>query len=308
VSRAPALAISIDCDGCTLERLRLVLGYWTGTGATDFGPGLGLAVASSLFCYSRNPAAPAQSAYLDGDREGLLDAYRRGWIDTLHTTGDFAADRPCTRELAKRAFDALEADGVKIAVWTNHGGPENRQKCLESGSGDLPGSDVYLADLARAYGIRWWWLSELTPVVGQDREATAAEFHAGLPAWKRTAARWLGARAARKLGVEPYPGNRLIERRRFRDGSEVAAFRRYGRWRHDTVSRLPSILAAPVLDRLEAAGGSMIVYLHIGPCSDETPDSLRAGRKALDEVARRARDGRLRVLRTAELLAESEAR
>jgi hypothetical protein len=94
----------------------------------------------------------------------------------------------------------------------------------------------------------------------------------------------------------------LIERRRLRDGREVNQFRRYGRWRFDTISRLPQILSADVLDRLAASGGRMIVYLHIGPSPDETPETLAAGMKALDEVARRVREGTLTVLKTVDLL------
>ena len=105
----PALALSIDCDGRTVERLHRVLRYWTTGEQTEFGQGLGLPVASSMFVYSRNPAAPPQAAYLDGDRDGLLEAYRRGWIDSLHGLGDFTAAQPCARELAQRAFEALAA-------------------------------------------------------------------------------------------------------------------------------------------------------------------------------------------------------
>jgi hypothetical protein len=111
----------------------------------------------------------------------------------------------------------------------------------------------------------------------------------------------------RKAGIEPYAGNRLVERRALRDGREVLAFRRYGRWRFDTISLLPEILSEAVLDRLVASGGSMVVYLHIGPSADETPERLRAGMKALDAAARRVREGRLRVLKTVDLLAESAA-
>ena len=81
-----SLALAIDADGCTLMRLRRVLGYWAGGDDTEFGPGLRLPVATSLFAYSRNSAAPPQAAYLDGDRDGLLDAYRRGWIDSRAST------------------------------------------------------------------------------------------------------------------------------------------------------------------------------------------------------------------------------
>jgi hypothetical protein len=83
------------------------------------------------------------------------------------------------------------------------------------------------------------------------------------------------------------------------------SFRRYGRWRFDTISALPGILTPPVLDRLEETGGSMIVYLHIGPSADETPERLQYGMKALEDVARRVREGRLQVLRTVDLLARS---
>lgn len=305
----PALALSIDADGCTIERLRRVFGYWAGREETEFGPGLGLPVASSMFVLNRNPAAPPQASYLDGDRDALLDACRRGWIDTLHSIGDFAADRPCTRELAKRAFDALAADGVRLRVWTNHGGPENAQNLQKAGGlGDVPGSPCYLADLAAEYGIRYFWLSQLTPVVGQDREASAAEYYAGfpeIPGWRRYAAHAFGATVARKLGVPPYAGNRLVDARELRDGRSVLAFRRYGRWREDTIAMLPRILSPSTLDRLQAVGGRLIVYLHIGPSAGETPEDFRMGLKTLDDVAFRVKAGKLRVLRTVDLLEES---
>jgi len=311
---AASLALSIDCDGCTVDRLHRVFRYWTGAGETEFGPGLGLPVASSMFVYSRNPGAPPQAAYLDGDRDGLREAWRRGWIDSLHGLGDFGASQPCTRDLARRAFETLAADGVKLQVWTNHGGPENVQNLVRPGTlGDVPDSTCYLADLAMDYGIRYLWPSELTPVVGQGREAPAAEYyaaHADRPGGARLLARlahgW-SEKLVRKAGIDPYPGNRLIERRRLRDGREILAFRRYGRWRFDTISLLPEILTDSVLDRLEAVGGSMIVYLHIGPSSDETPGRLRAGMKAMDAVARRVMEGRLQVLRTVDLLTKAAA-
>jgi len=304
-----ALALSIDCDGCTVERLHRVLGYWAGGDKTEFGPGLGLPVASSMFAYSRNPTAPPQAAYLDGDRDGLREAFRRGWIDSLHGLGDFTAAQPCTREMARAAFDALAADGVRLKVWTNHGGPENVQNLLRPGTlGDLPGSTAYLSDLALDYGIRYVWASELTPVIGQGREVSPGEYYAGQADHPRVA-RWL-ARAAhgwnerlvRKAGIEPYAGNRLVERRALRDGREVSVFRRYGRWRFDTISRLPAILSPETLDRLAASGGAMVVYLHIGPSRDETPQNLLDGMRALDDVAKRVKAGSLQVLKTVDLL------
>jgi hypothetical protein len=305
-----SLALSIDGDGCTVERLRRVLGYWATDEATEFGRGLGLPIASSMFAYSRNPDAPPQAAYLDGDREGLLEAYRRGWIDTLHGLGDFGRGHPCTRDLARRAYDALAADGVRLRVWTNHGGPENVQNFLRAGSrGDVPGSDAYHADLAREYGIRFVWPSELTHLVGQERPASAGEYYATYPErsalrrWAARAAHGLGEGWVRRLDLEPYRGNELVEPRSLGDGSRILAFRRHGRWRRDTVSLLPEILSAAVLDRLVETGGVMVLYLHIGPSRDETPESFQAGLRAMQEAARRVAGGGLRLERTSDLLA-----
>ena len=145
-------------------------------------------------------------------------------------------------------------------------------------------------------------------MIGQDRDASPAEYysgHADRPGLARLMARaahGLSERLVRKAGIEPYTGNRLLERRTLRDGRDLAVFRRYGRWKFDTISRLPEILTPAVLDRLVASGGAMAVYLHIGPSGDETPERLAAGMKALDEVARRVREGSLRVDRTVDLL------
>jgi hypothetical protein len=306
------LALSIDCDGCGIDRLHRVFRYWATTEKTEFGDGLGLPVASSMFAYSRNPASPPQASYLDGDRDGLLDAWRRGWIDSLHGLGDFAPSRPCTRDLARQAFETLAADGVRLQVWTNHGGPMNVQNLgLPTAVGDVPDSACYLSDLALDYGIRYLWSNRLTPLIGQDRETTTGEYYAahehrsGVARWAaRLAHPWSG-RLVRKIGMEPYDHNRLLEPLVLRDGRRVLSFRRYGRWRFDTISALPGILTPPVLDRLEETGGSMIVYLHIGPSADETPERLQYGMKALEDVARRVREGRLQVLRTVDLLARS---
>ena len=285
-----ALAISIDCDGCTVARAREVLGFWNGE--------LGLPVATSMFLFSRNPSAPPQASYLDGDRDALRELYERGWIDTLHSLGDVVA--PVPRDEVVRALETLRADGVRLEVWTNHGGPGNSQKLgVATGRGDVPGDPAYVADLLREYGIRYVWPSELTHLVGQDRPATAGEWYGSYPAASWPARLLARILPPRPLGIEPYPGNAQVEPRSLRDGSQVLAFRRYGFWRFDTVPALPRLLAPPVLDRLVESGGSMILYLHIGPSVGVTPELTRAGLDALREVARRPE---LWVARTADLL------
>lgn len=304
-----AVALSIDADGCTTERLRLVMRYWASTEATEFGPGLGLPIAGSMFMYSRNPSAPPHAAYLDGDREALLDACRRGWIDSLHSLGDFGPGLVCTREMAARAFDALDRDGVRIRIWSNHGGPQNTHNLLRpDSSGDVPGSPSYLSDLAVRYGIRYLWISELTHVVGQERAVTPGEYYRtypGRPRLVRFASRILhpvSHQIVRKLRVEPFQGNALVYPARLRDGRPILAFRRFGRWRYDTISRLPWILDSDTLDRLVDTGGAMIVYLHIGPSADETAENFRAGMQSLRALAERFRERAIWVAKTSDLL------
>lgn len=285
-----ALAISIDCDGCTVERCREVLGFWNGE--------LGLPVATSMFLFARNPSTPPQASYLDGDRDALRELYDRGWIDTLHSLGDLVA--PVPRDEVARAFETLRADGVRLEVWTNHGGPVNAQKLgVSTGRGDLPGDPAYVADLVRDYGIRYVWPSELTHLVGQGRPATAGEWYRTYPGASGMARLLARILPPRPFGIEPYPGNAQVEPRTLRDGWLVLAFRRYGLWRFDTIPVLPRLLAPAVLDRLVESGGSMILYLHIGPAAGETPELTRAGLDALREVARRPE---IWVARTVDLL------
>jgi hypothetical protein len=305
---AAGLALSIDCDGCTLDRLYRVFRFWATDEATEFGRCLSLPLASSMFLYSRNPQAPPQVAYLDGDRAGLLEAYRRGWIDSLHSIGDFSAAHPPTRELALRGFDALDRDGVKIDVWTNHGGPDNVQNLIRANAlGDVPGSPAYLSDRAHEYGIRFVFASELTHVIGQERPLSTTEYYATYPSspFRRFSSRLLhplSGRLVRKLNIEPMSDNRLLRPAVMRDGRTVWTFRRYGLWRRDTISQLPRILSPDVLDRLVESRGMMTVYLHIGRSADETPENFVRGLQALREVERRYRDRALWVAKTSDLL------
>src|SRR6185503_7678458 len=103
----------------------------------------------------------------------------------------------------------LAADGIRLKVWTNHGGPENVQNLLRPGAlGDVTGSPTYLSDLAVEYGIRHVWASELTPVVGQNREISPGEYYAAwqdgpLPArWLARAAHGWSDRLVRSTGIE----------------------------------------------------------------------------------------------------------
>jgi hypothetical protein len=85
-------------------------------------------------------------------------------IDTIHAYGDFDAVGGCTRAHAQAAFRALDALGVRLEVFSNHGGAENVQNIgtdAEYHRGDHPDHPAYHADLLAAHGVRYVWTDSL---------------------------------------------------------------------------------------------------------------------------------------------------
>jgi hypothetical protein len=332
------LAITSDIDGCTPERFEGIHRFLNGE--------LGLDVGDSFWFYCANPAASSPLSYFEGvsDRPApaaprILDWIRRGWIDCLHSYGNFEQVGGFRREMAMRALEVVAREGLRIQVWINHGGPfHNLQnlmhpRCL----GDLPrypspnGTDQpvleYHADLTVDAGMRFCWSQDLlTPVVGQDRPCGRLEHHreaGGLPSGRRLGAVALDlaaslappalARALRKgsayLGVPPYEGNDLIEPAVLRDGRRIYRFRRHGDYRRDAPEDLPALLAPEVLDRLEGSGGSLSLFTHLGkPRSPRERAFLPEEVEALRQLSERHREGRVRVVRTSRLLYDAMLR
>lgn len=299
-----ALALAPDCDGLTLERLRMLQSFWRS---------IRLDVAASFFAFSENPEAPPQASWFGGDAEGILEAFREGWIDTMHGLGDFAPDRRPTRAHARRALDEFVRRGLRVKAWSNHGGPHHSDNLvLHSARGDVADDgdeSPYVSDLLCRYGIRFIWGSELTHVVGQDRPCTGREYFRDYPGrapWRRLLA--LGAHAlrlpglVRRLDFEPFEDNRLLRPVTLRDGRRAYVFRRYGFWRKDTFDALPELLAPGVLDLLVQCEGALILYMHVGPPPWETPGDLERGFEACRALARRQESGDLWVARTVRLL------
>src|SRR3954452_3866685 len=97
------LAISSDCDGTTLALFEDLHRFLNTEEETPFGPGLGLDIADSMWVFARAPAEGATLAdqalsakaglVVDApeDMAPILAHYvEAGWIDTLHSIGDFS--------------------------------------------------------------------------------------------------------------------------------------------------------------------------------------------------------------------------
>lgn len=179
------LAICSDIDQTTLERFVLLHRFLNTREETSLGRGLGLDVADSFWFYAPHGNAPAatQMSFFAGmdwrERSGSADQILRfirgGWIDTLHSFGNFN-EHPVgqpgsfTREHAERALAALEEAGVGVKIWSNHGNRNNIQNILREQHwvGDQPGHHSRHSDLLRRFGIRFVWSSFMSADFRRD--------------------------------------------------------------------------------------------------------------------------------------------
>ena len=73
-----------------------------------------------------------------------------------------------TRDHAERGLELLERNNVRLTVWVNHGGLNNRQNIGSSEwmQGDRPGMPEYHADLLHNYGTEFFWTLGQTDRLG----------------------------------------------------------------------------------------------------------------------------------------------
>ena len=179
------LAIESDADHTDLRKFNIVHEFLNTRAETPLGRGLGLDVADSFFLYNGSNI-PAQIDYRGqrlnqemtffkgtsrrlNDGAILLHYIRAGWIDTLHSMGDFsrigARGTLFSRSLAQYALHYLERRGVRISVFTDHGNQSNTSNFGAYGinpfddyqQGDNPASPYFVTDLLRKEGVRFVW-------------------------------------------------------------------------------------------------------------------------------------------------------
>ncbi len=310
-----ALAICSDLDETPdidvyLESMR----FLNTTRSTRMGPGVGLEVGNSL--YFDMPAG--QLSYWgtdDSGRAALRELLRSGHIDCLHSYGDLAT----TRAHAGRAVEELARHDCRPQVWIDHAtAVSNFGADIMCGQGDLPGSQAYHADLTCGLGVRYVWRGRVTSVIGQDVRrslggiVTGAHAASSVKSWaKEWTKGMLGRAGSAKYAL--HPPNALLRPARLRDGRAVYEFLRSNpHWggvsSADNATGLADVLTPRMLDRLEARGGGMILYTHLGKIRDAREPFAAPTRAALAGLAERARSGRILVTTTRRLLGYCHAR
>ena len=191
------LAICSDIDDTTLEEFKTYHKFLNTKEQTPYGEGVGLDIGDSMWMYIANNIDYQTDANGDGtenimtffkgvdktqkhNADEISHYFNVGWIDCLHTFGDFSGRNErrtaFNRSLAIAAWDALKSANINPLVWINHGNKSNKQNFGAYGTsnfmsyqqGDNPQSAYYNSDLDLQNGIKYLWDSRGDYNFGHD--------------------------------------------------------------------------------------------------------------------------------------------
>ena len=342
-----ALAMNNDIDSTSRAAFEDWHDFVSGTGPTPYGDGLGLEVGDSFWVWcgtngktlSMHRQYPDEHPRVDSpDLNRIVELGRAGWLDTLHSFGNWRQDHKTVRhdlghrDDARYALDRLDSLGVKPRLYVNHsgspsnvGGPWGHYQ-----KADEPGHAMYCLDLLKAFGIRFFWTDACMDMEKFGNEldfGTQAELRAAFADYDFSA--WLRRRdrAGIVIPINMPPNeneqrnlligifNRTFFPVRAADGTTILVFKRHRGADQPTATTFPYQVTSENLDALEALGGAVIVYQHFGVFSGRGRPRERSLRRntsppVLDEhavacwqdIAARVHAGRLFVATTARLL------
>ncbi len=291
-----AFSICSDIDACTWNDFLTIHEFLNTGNETAWGRGLNLEIGDSFWFFDQPHTPDTAFSVFQADHktpskysEPIRALIRAGWLDVLHSYGNFSYHGGFRRELAERAVEWLSHSGLTIKTWVNHGDDWNRQKLgRRAGGGDLPADPAYHADLIRRAGVRFVWESEsfVTPVAGQSRPVGFTEAWWGAAGLLTTGERiksvgkilngYLKRFAWSPVLNEQVPPHRndLLQRVSYADGAEFYRFLRYGHGRWDWMEDIPRFINPNVLDDLVISGGVSILYTHLGDRRNRSEPAL----------------------------------
>lgn len=300
------LALSSDIDRTDIRRFRNIHRFLNTEAETALGRGVGLDIADSMWVL---PGASREMSLLTQNDQAMPQPYadelaayaRSGWVDTLHTYGNYSAPTVdlagFERGHAEVAIEELLARGLHFTIWVNHGNKANLQNFgLRDQLGDLPGSRAYHTDLLLEYGVRYMWNHGGGRQSGVDNPLTPVTLRDGRKLWGFTRYSAVAGEAAAR-GTEAQPESVRLYRKIQRtapDGETIAML-----WWPEL---LDWQLDAECLDRLVAASQYCIVAQHLGDLHESgaelPPPAVLAARRLRDYQD----TGLILVARTSRLL------
>jgi hypothetical protein len=281
-----AVAICSDVDATSSTKKYIELQKFLCTDkSTSCGNGLLLEIGNS-FWFFRNSDYYGLS-YFDGLTKNETDfapvcreLIKTGFVDVLHTFGDFNIGG-FERKFAEFSIEEMIKHNLNIKTWVNHGNLLNTQNIgsLTDYKGADPTNKSYHLDLSIKFGIKYFWTSQLTHLVGQDSNLTTKN------QFKNLLQRFLAIKYYGKQ-VNPFLSNRLMEKVKQKDGNEINTFMRFinpwGKYSYTDAKNFSRQLNSTILNELKINEGYLILYTHLGNYNnpnkilpDETVKELR---------------------------------
>lgn len=316
-----ALTILSDRHGLqTAGEFRLFHRFLNTTQETPKGKGLGLEVGDTFWFYDELGRFSYFDKYSNrpSDQAPVIrDYYASGYIDCLHTWGDFT-NVPFERKYAEWVVEECAAQGMTLPIWVNHGNVNNTHNInrgVAHHQGAKPGSPSFHIDLLFKAGLRVLWRF-LTPIIGQDRRLTLGEHLSIGSEQSSSRASFVTKRIVKRslMTVDRGVGgilnyyrdnidNEFIATALLDNDQRVHEFRRYNNhpvniWHGMHVPDLLRQLHTDVLDKLTAACGYMIVYNHLEYGDFYHPDIVAV----LRDLSLREQRGDIWVTTTAKLV------
>lgn len=291
------LAISSDIDSTSLAEFEDYHRFLNTKAQTPYGQGLGLDIADSAWLYMANDygdrldqeghSLADSMSYFQGvdpktpkDASKIIHYFQAGWIDSLHTFGDFSrkdGKTLCTRGLADAAWQEMNRSGFRPKVWINHGTETNVQNFgaytpngfFRYQAGDDPKSPYYHTDLTLQNGIRYVWDSKAVSQFGYDNPLYPIKLRDGKQVW----------------GF-------------YRYAYDEAKGKRIWTWE---VHELPRQLTQQHLDHVVQTGTYAVLAQHLGKGYDKTVFNANDV-QALNLLKQYQDEGKILVARTERLL------
>ncbi|MBM7866488.1 hypothetical protein GTO89_09290 [Heliobacterium gestii] len=180
-----SLSITSDIDGTSPKEFNRIHQFLNSDLPTETGQALSLDIADSCWMVVDTNWEGTIDRFGNNLRDqmsywrdmNLRDEYaadwitkyvRCGWIDSVHSYGDFnrqnGSETTFHRRVAAESIAKWYSLGFQFTVWINHGNSSNVQNLSDGRKrtyegGDDPSSPYYHTDLLIPYGIRFVWHS-----------------------------------------------------------------------------------------------------------------------------------------------------
>ncbi len=329
-----ALTICNDLDDYAFEEFIEIHRFLNSSDDTSMGKGLGMEIGDSFWMYSVKSDVSDAFTYfgrLNDKKTPYAETIKRlvkaGYIDCLHTYGNFNQYGGFHRGYAERAVAELKKQEMHVQTWIDHGDMHNFQnikllgglKERSIGNGMTTKIVEYHIDLSKKYGMRYYWPDIVTPIIGQFRKVRWRDL-----IFNRIYRRWLVTNrllysvfkllpkrflegqkflSEKKQQLELLFENHLIFVKTLASGEKVYCFQRYGDWFNADAASLEVTLAKDGLTELIKKNGTSIVYVHMGRKPPSCTNILPEGSiKALRELAAYYHRGDIYVTTTTRLL------